>query len=248
MATSLVWVKAQRATYHDLAPEKLPIFCTTFKNQFATDPDVPASSITGALTLTIFGTQINDVNTVLLTHQTNKAKSITTDQSNKLDTLIHSTDTLVNQIENIANQKYPGNIAAITEVFNRFGLVPNEHGKGKKHVFRFKEKGVGYAVIETPSAGRSAIYHIRWSTDQKNWIILKSKSKSIVKVNNLPHDVRVYFQFDISYVAGRGKVPEVDANLADFAWSDTISDLIPGLRSSSTGINTTNTPTQGEMA
>jgi hypothetical protein len=247
MATSLVWVKAQRG-YHDLAPEKLPIFCTTLKNQFATDPDVPASSITGPLTLTIFGAQISDVNAALLTRQSNKAKSITTDENNKVGALNHSADTLVNQIENIANQKYPGNIAAITEVYNRFGLVPAEHGKGKKHVFRFKEKGVGYAVIETPSAKKGAIYHLRWSIDQKTWIILKSKNKSIVKVNNLPHDTRVYFQFDVSYPAARGKVPEVDANAADFAWSDTISDLIPGLRSSSTGINTSNTPTQGEMA
>ena len=248
MATSLVWVKAQRATYHELAPEKLPIFCTTFKNQFGIDPDVPASSITGPLTLTIFGNQISDVSNALLTHQTNKAKSVTTDQNNKVNTLLHGTDTLVNIIENTANQKYPGNIAAITEVYNRFGLEPVEHGKGRKHVFRFKEKGVGYAVMETPSGGRGAIYHLRWSADQKIWIILKSKNKSEVKVINLPHDVRVYFQFDISYPAAKGKVPEADANATDFAWSDTISDLIPGLRSSSTGINTSNSPTQGEMA
>jgi hypothetical protein len=159
--------------------------------------------------------------------------SLTSDEVNKAGILLHNTDILVNYIDNTCNQKFAGNVTQITTVFARFGLSPTSHGTGHKHIFRILQVGGGSATVQAPSAGDGTLYHWRWSIDQLTWIQVKSTHKSTVVINNLPHDLRVYFQYDTSPGTGRGIYPIVSANVDDYHWSSAISDVIPA--STSTG-------------
>ncbi len=234
MKNSITWVKAAK-DYHNKTSEELVPFATALKNQLAIDPDVPASGIPAPLTIPIYTTNIGDLNTDVVARQTARSATLTSDELSKGSTLLHNTDILVNYIDSVCNQKFPGNIAQITTVFARFGLAPVGHGTNHKHIFRVLSVSGGSATIETPASGAGSVHHFRWSTDQVTWHQVKSTHKSTVTIINLPHDVRVYFQYDFTPPVGKGIYPTVDANAADYHWSSSISEVIPA--STSTGNN-----------
>ncbi len=237
MKNSITWVKASK-DYHEKTSELLVPFATALKNQLAIDTDVPASGIPAPLTIPIYTTNIGDLNTDVVARQTTRAATLTSDELSKGSTLLHNTDILVNYIDSVCNQKFPGDVAHITTVFARFGLSPAGHGgTGHKHIFRILATAGGSATLEAPVAGVGASYHWRWSTDQVTWHPVKSTHKSTVIINNLPHDVRVYFQYDFSPPVGKGIYPTVSANADDFHWSSSISDVI---KASTTTGNTPN--------
>lgn len=226
MKNSIIWVKSLRE-YHDYTPEKFVPFCTSVKNQFGIDPDVPASGIPLPLTIAIYTGYISDVNTDIIARQNSKSTTLTADEHGKVGILLHSTDLLVGYIDSASNQKFPGDVTKITAIMARFGLKPAVHGKVQEHVFNVLSVAGSSATLQCPTAGDGSNYHWRWSADQKIWIQVKSTHKSTVTITNLPHDVRVYFQYDVSMPVGKGKYPVVSANADDFHWSDAISELIP---------------------
>jgi hypothetical protein len=226
MKNTITWVKALR-DYHEHQAEALVPFCTVLINQMGVDPDVPVSGIPAPLNVLNYNTYINALDTAMLARGNASSKSLTGDETAKMGTLMHNTDILVGYIESAANTKYPGNLVEIATVFSRFGLKPADHGKGKDHLFKVLATASCSATLECPSLGDGANYHWRYSTDEKNWTMVKSTHKSIVIINNLPHDVRVYFQYDVSLPVGKGKYPIVSALANDYSWSNTISELIP---------------------
>lgn len=226
MKNTITWVKALRE-YHEHQAEFFVPFTTTLINQMGVDPDVPTSGIPAPLNVLTYNVSINVVNSAMLARGNAASKSLTGDETTKMGTLMHNTDILVGYIENTANMKYPGNLVEIATIFARFGLKPNEHGKSSKHIFKVLETSSGSAKLECPSLGEGANYHWRWSTDEKTWTQVKSTHKSIVIINVLPKDVRVYFQFDASAPVGKGNYPIVSALANDFSWSNIISELIP---------------------
>jgi hypothetical protein len=226
MNNSITWVKASK-DYHSKTDEQLVPFCSGLSNQLAIDPDVSAAGIPAPLTIISYTGNISDLNTDLVARQTSRAASLTSDELNKAGILLHNTDILVNFIDNLCNQKFPGNVSHITTVFARFGLLPVEHGGGHKHIFRILQVAGGNSTIESPSGGPGTLYHWRWSIDTINWKQVKSTHKSTVTIHNLPQDTRVYFQYDTSPAVGRGTYPLVSANADDYHWSSSISEIIP---------------------
>jgi len=226
MSSSLVWVRSQRADYLDLEPEKLSPFSQSMINQLAVDSDVPIAG--SPVTAAAFNGYINAVNADILSRQTSKSAALTKDEEVKVSLLLHATNAIVGYIETSANLKYSGNEAAIEVVLARFGLKPIGHGTGHKHIFKLLKTGSCFAELECPSAGDGADYHWRWSPNGTgNWTVVKSTHNTKVDITNLPGDARAYFQYDISLPAGKGKVATVSALANDFAWSDSISEVIP---------------------
>jgi hypothetical protein len=227
MKNSIVFIRSARV-YHDHSPEQIVPFGTTLSNEFAVDPDVNASGLPAGLTVPIYQGYISAVNTDILARQNTKSLSLTSDEHSKMGILVHATDLMVGYIDSAANSKYPGDELKIVTVLARFGLTPAGHGgKGHKHIFKVLETASGSATLEAPSFGEGSDYHWRWSTDQKTWTQVKSTHKSMVIINNLPHDVRIYFQYDVSMPVGKGKYPVVSALANDFSWSNMISEIIP---------------------
>jgi len=234
MKNSITWVKASK-DYHEKTDEHLVPFATALKNQLAIDTDVPASGIPVPLTLTIYTGNITDVNTDVVARQTTNSTTLTSDELGKRGILQHNTDILVNYIDNVCNQKFPGNETAIATVFARFGLIPTGKGGSHKHIFEVLEAAVAKVTLQCPSNGEGSVYHWRWSTDQVKWNLVKSTHKSTVTIIDLPTDVRVYFQYDVTPPTGRGVYPSVNANATDYGWSDSISQLIPKSTSGPSG-------------
>ena len=226
MKKTITWFRALR-DYHDYLPERLVPYSTTVKTQLGIDTDVPAAGLPLPLTVIIFLGYITDVNTDLLARQNSKSITLTADEISKVGILLHNTDIIVNYIENTANQKFPGDENKITAVYARFGLSVASHGKASKHNFKVLAVGSGSATLQCPAAGEGACYHSRFSIDEKTWIQVKSSHKSTFTINNLPKDVRVYFQYDVSQPAGKGRYPVISATANDYSWSDSISELIP---------------------
>jgi hypothetical protein len=235
MKNTITWVKAAK-DYHEKSSEQLVPFGTALINQLAIDPDVPVAGIPAPLTPATYTTMISGLNTDVVARQTSRATTLTSDELSKGSTLIHNTDILVGYIDQVCNQKFPGNVAQITTVLARFGLTPVGHGTGShKHIFRILSVAGGSATVEAPAEGAGSVHHWRWSTDQATWHQVKSTHKAVVTIINLPHDVRVYFQYDFSPPVGKGVYPTVDANAADVHWSSSISEVIPA--STTTGNN-----------
>ena len=232
MKNAITWVKAAK-DYHEKTSELLVPFCTGLINQLSIDPDVPVGGIPAPLTVSIYTGMISGLNTNIVARQTTKSITLTSDELSKTSTLLHNTDILVNYIDNACNQIFAGDVPHITAVFARFGLTPVGHGTGHQHIFRVLRTGPSSATLEAPTGGPSSLHHWRWSTDQINWKQVKSTYKATVTITGLPQDVRVYFQYDISPPVGKGIYPTVSANLDDFHWSSSISELIPA--STSTG-------------
>ena len=226
MKKKILWVKALR-DYHDYSDEKLVPFGTSIKNQLAIDTDVPASGLPALLTVLIYLGYINDVNTDIIARQNSKSVTLTADEISKVSILHHNTDIIVNYIENTVNQKFAGDENKITAIYGRFGLKVAGHGKGMRHIFKVLAVDSGSATLQCPAAGEGACYHSRFSTDGKTWTQIKSSHKSTFTIINLPKDVRVYFQYDVSQAVGKGKYAVVSASATDYSWSDPISELIP---------------------
>jgi len=225
-ANTITWVKASK-DYHEKKDTELVPACTAIINQLAIDPDVPVAGIPAPLTVAIYTGMITALNTDVVARQTASAITLTSDEIGKMSTLIHNTDILVNYIDNVCNQKFPGNVTQITTVFARFGLTPTGHGKGGKHTFRILSVGAGSATIETPASDAGSTTHFRWSLDQTTWTIIKSAHKSTAIITGLPMDKRVYFQYDTSEAVGRGVYPTISATGDDYHWSNSISEVIP---------------------
>jgi hypothetical protein len=243
MATnSITWAKASK-DYHEKTDGAFVTFGTALSNQLAIDPDVPAVGIPAPLTLALYNTSIGNLNTDVVARETTRAATLTSDEIGKRGIVQHNTDILVNYIDSVCNQKFPGNVNQITTVFARFGLSVSEHGKGHKHVFQVLDTDVAQATLQCPSEGDGTTYHFRWTTTPANpasWKQTKSVHKSTVIIKNLPTDVRVYFQYDATPGTGRGVHPSVDANATDFGWSDSISQLIPSSTSGPSGSSASN--------
>jgi hypothetical protein len=236
-SNTITWAKASK-DYHEKTDREFVTFGTALSNQLVIDPDVPASGIPAPLTLALYNTSIGNLNMDVVARETSKSTTLTSDEIGKRGTVQHSTDILVNYIDSVCNQKFPGNVNQITTVFARFGLTVTGHGKSHKHIFQVIDADVAKATVECPSAGEGAIYHWRWSitpTNAASWKQTKSTHKSIVVITDLPMDVRVYFQYDATPGLGRGVHPSVNANATDFGWSDSISQLIPSSTSGPSG-------------
>ncbi len=236
MKNTIIWVKAAK-DYHNKTSEQLVPFATALINQLAIDTDVPVGGMPAPLTTATYNTMIGGLNTDVVARQTTRAATLTSDELSKGSILLHNTDILINYIESTCNQKFPGDVAHITTIFARFGLSPVGKGHGHKHIFRILSVAGGSATIEAPAVGVGATYHWRRSTDQVTWHQVKSSHKSTMIINNLPHDVRVYFQYDFSPPVGKGVYPTASANADDYHWSSSISEVIPA--STTTG-NTLN--------
>jgi hypothetical protein len=221
---SIPWIRALR-DYHDNTPELLTPFCTSLQKQLGIDPDVPGGS--SPIGSAIYNGQIADVNGDILNMQNSTSTSLTSKLNADVSTLLHSTDLIVGFIDSTNNQKFPGNLDKITTILGRFGLKPATHGNPQQHKFNVLTTDSGSATLQAPVTGVGSVYHWRWSKDQNIWIQVKSTHKSTVIINNLPQDVRVYFQYDFTPPIGKSVYPTVSANADDFHWSDSISELIP---------------------
>ena len=226
MKKKILWVKALR-DYHDYSDEKLVPFGTSIKNQLGIDTDVPASGLPALLTVVIYLGYITDVNTDIIARQNSKSVTLTADEISKVSILLHNTDIIVNYIENTANQKFAGDENKITAIYGRFGLKVAGHGKGMRHIFKVLAVDSGSATLQCPAFGIGSTYNLRWSLDGKIWTQVKSTNKSTVTIINLPKDVRVFFQYDVTPPVGKGRYPVVSASENDYSWSDSISALIP---------------------
>jgi hypothetical protein len=227
MKNSLIWVRSKR-DYHDHIPEKLTPFCSSLIKQLGIDPDVSASGLPAPITVSVYTGYINDVNADILARQNSKSLTLTSDEIHKVGILNHATDAVVGYIDNAVNLKYTGDLVQITTVLARFGLKPAiTGGKGHKHIFKVLAKGSCSATLQCPSFGPGSCYHWRWSADGVKWNQVKSTDKSTVIINDLPKDVRVYFQYDVSMPVGKGKYYVVNALATDYSWSHSISELIP---------------------
>jgi hypothetical protein len=242
MSNSITWAKASK-DYHEKKDGAFVTFGTALSNQLAIDTDVPASGIPAPLTLAIYNTAIGNLNTDVVARETAKSITLTSDEIGKRGIAQHYTDILVGYIDQVCNQKFPGNVNQITTVFARFGLSVNEHGKGHKHIFQVLHTDVGEATVQCPSGGDGTTYHFRWTTTPANaasWKQTKSVHKATVTIKGLPTDVRVYFQYDTDPGTARGVNPTVDANGTDYGWSDSISQLIPSSTSGPSGSSASN--------
>ncbi|MHB8260626.1 MAG: hypothetical protein ACYDCN_11980 [Bacteroidia bacterium] len=235
MKNSITWVKASK-TYHEKTPELLLPFCVSIRNQLAVDTDVPVAG--SPITLPIYDGMINDLNLDVVARQTSRSTTLTSDELHKASILLHNTDIIVNYIDSVCNQKFPGDITQIETVFARFGLTAVGHGTGHKHIFKIVKVGPKSATLQAPASGQGSTTHFRWTVDQVKWTILKPNHKAEVTIINLPGDVRVYFEYDYSPPVGKGVIPIVDASGDDYHWSSAISEVIPA--STTTG-NTHNT-------
>ena len=237
MKNAITWVKAAK-DYHEKTSELLVPFCTGLINQLAVDPDVPVGGIPAPLTVPIYTGMVSDLNTGIVARQTSRSATLTSDELDKGSILLHNTDVLVNYIDSVCNQKFAGDVPHITTVFARFGLTPVGHGTNHQHIFRILRVAGRSATVEAPTGGQGSLHHWRWSIDQINWIQVKSTHKATVTITNLPQDVRVYFQYDISPPVGKGVYPTVSANADDYHWSSSISEVIPASTSTGNSANT----------
>jgi hypothetical protein len=238
MATnSITWAKASK-DYHEKTDGAFVTFGTALSNQLAIDPDVPASGIPAPLTIALYNTSIGNLNTDVVARETSKSTTLTSDEIGKRGIAQHNTDILVNYIDSVCNQKFPGNVNQITTVFARFGLTVTDHGTHHKHIFEVLRADVAEVTLQCPTGGQGAIHHWRWTTTPANaasWKQTKSTHKATVTIKDLPTDVRVYFQYDTTPAVGKGAYPTVSANATDYGWSDSISQLIPSSTSGPSG-------------
>ena len=211
--------------FKKLTPAELVPFCTANKNALTVDTDVLATG--SPVTMALYTTQIADVAAVIASRKTSSSKPLTADEHSKVNVLMNSTESIAHYIEIAANTKYPGDLNAITKIFARMGYSIKQHGARGPHVFEITNTEKGSATLRSPSAGTGAIYHYRWSADQKTWIQLRSTHESEVIISGLPSDTRVYFEVAVTLPAGKGSKQSLQANDTEIEWSSPISELIP---------------------
>jgi hypothetical protein len=222
MNNLIKWVHIALA-FRKLTPEELVPLCTANKNALTSDTDVPAAN--SPVTMAVYGQQITDVSNVIASRKTSASKPLTADQHSKVNTLMNSAESIAHYIELTANNKYPGDVNTITKIITRLGFSVRGHGTHSAHVFEVVERAQGAATLRFPAAGPGAVYHIRWSADEKTWVQLRSTHESSVIINGLPSNARVWFEIATTMPSG-GK-PTLQANDTEIEWSDPISELIP---------------------
>jgi hypothetical protein len=187
---------------------------------------------TPIISLLLFNTQISDLAGTILARLTDPSHTLEEQEINQTTIVYDSLDALADQVEFLANQANPGNVAVIEGDITFIGFQVKTPSARQEQIFEViatahQQATITYPIPDVNKRGNIFICaYTNTPADANSWSPPVMTIESKVTLTGLTADKRGYFKKAI--IPAQGRNPIVNVNSAEINWdSDIISALIP---------------------
>jgi|ERR1035437_9423422 hypothetical protein len=198
-------------------------FALGIEGTIAVDPDI---HIPAATQLELHD-DIAAVQLIVTARQTDNAVTLTRAEEIKVTNLIVTLGTIAHLVQDGANKIAAGITAEAEVIITRIGYKLIVIGAKAGRTFEVVSVGKNKASLRIKRLAKGTIYHWRWSLDQIAWHRIIDTGVCTVTMINLQGGKDCFFQQ--ATTAPTGANPEIDANISEPAWGDTIHETIPSI-------------------